>query len=137
MHPGNYVYNDSMQVDLGSCDAADVAVRVCTRVVGHYPKSNMLLIDCGWTGASAQGKEAGYGGFPDNKELKIVALKQECGEVTSTDGTPLNFDLYPMGSILLISPFHSCAATHQHGVVHVIGEDKTTIESSWSICKGW
>ena len=29
--------------------------QVLTRVVGHYPKSNTLLIDCGWTGASAQG----------------------------------------------------------------------------------
>eukprot|EP00425_Heterocapsa_triquetra_P029062 CAMPEP_0195121408 /NCGR_PEP_ID=MMETSP0448-20130528/124176_1 /TAXON_ID=66468 /ORGANISM="Heterocapsa triquestra, Strain CCMP 448" /LENGTH=48 /DNA_ID= /DNA_START= /DNA_END= /DNA_ORIENTATION= len=46
-----------MQVQLGSCKQEDIAVRVCTRVIGQYERHNTLLIDCGWTGASAQGKE--------------------------------------------------------------------------------
>ena len=88
MHPGNYMYYDATQLSLGSCTLDDIAVRVLTRVVGHYPKSNMLLIDCGWTGASAQGKESGYGCLPKTPELTIANLKQECGEVTSADGRP-------------------------------------------------
>ena len=34
--------------------------QVLTRVIGHYPAANMLLVDMGWTGTSAQGKEHGY-----------------------------------------------------------------------------
>ena len=59
MHPGNFLYYDTTQVGLGACAVSDIAVRVLTRVVGHYPRCNSLLIDCGWTGASAQGKHAG------------------------------------------------------------------------------
>lgn len=35
---------------IGSCSLEDVAVRVMTRVIGHCPHRNQLLIDCGWTG---------------------------------------------------------------------------------------
>lgn len=35
---------------IGSCSLDDVAVRVLTRVIGHSPHRNQLLIDCGWTG---------------------------------------------------------------------------------------
>ena len=52
-----------MQLRIGSCSAEQIAVRVLTRVIGHYPQSNMLLVDMGWTGTSAQGKEHGYGAF--------------------------------------------------------------------------
>ena len=116
----------------------DIAVRVLTRVVGHYPKSNTLLIDCGWTGASAQGKEKGYGGIPRESTLRILNLKQECGEVGPADGvSPLDYAAYPIGSILEIAPHHSCAATHQHATIHVLEDDGATVGESWRICKGW
>lgn len=35
---------------IGSCCLEDVAVRVLTRVIGHCPHRNQLLIDCGWAG---------------------------------------------------------------------------------------
>mmetsp|Transcript_11410 Transcript_11410/g.37689 ORF Transcript_11410/g.37689 Transcript_11410/m.37689 type:complete len:392 (-) Transcript_11410:932-2107(-) len=136
-HPGNFLYYDTSQVALGSCGLESVAVRVLTRVVGHYPKSNTLLIDCGWTGASAQGKESGYGCFPLNPELRIANLKQECGEVTSVDGAPLDFRRYPIGALLRIAPHHSCASTHQHRSVNVLGADGDTVVEEWKICKGW
>ena len=31
---------------------SDIAVRVLTRVIGHYPDRGQMLIDCGWTGLS-------------------------------------------------------------------------------------
>ena len=113
-------------------------MRVLTRVVGHYPKSNTLLIDCGWTGASAQGKEAGYGAFPLHPELRIANLKQECGEVGPADGvSPLQYARYPIGSLLALAPHHSCASTHQHAEVHVLDDDRTTVIDTWKVCKGW
>ncbi|KAH8061689.1 D-serine ammonia-lyase [Aureococcus anophagefferens] len=124
---------------LGSCASVDdVAVRVITRVVGHYKRSNILLIDAGWTGLSAQGKECGYGAIPKHPELAIVTLKQECGEITTRDGSPLNFESYPIGTILEVAPHHSCAATHQHAECHVVRDEFSgLILDSWPICKGW
>jgi D-serine deaminase-like pyridoxal phosphate-dependent protein len=137
IHPGNFLYYDCTQVAIGACELKDVAVRVLTRIVGHYPRSNTLLIDCGWTGASAQGKSAGYGCFPTNPELTITNLKQECGEVSSTDGGKLEYSKYPIGSMLALAPYHSCASTHQHQRVHLLADDGCTIEATWRICKGW
>ena len=41
-HPGNYVVYDVMQRDIGACRTQDIAARVLTRIIGHYPKQNML-----------------------------------------------------------------------------------------------
>ena len=137
MHPGNYAYYDFMQCRAGSCELNDVAARVFTRVIGHYPSHNMLLIDCGWTGTSSQGKEFNYGTIEDHTELKIIALKQEAGEITSD--APINYDKYPIGKILRIIPFHSCAATHAHRTVCVMKtKNSSSIDAgTWTICKGW
>ena len=135
--PGNYLYYDVTQLRLGACTMENIAVRIVTRVVGHYPKSNTMLIDCGWTGASAQGAEHGYGLFPKHPELLILNLKQECGEVSTSDGAPLDYSRYPIGSLLELAPWHSCASTHQHARVHVVEEDGETISAEWHICKGW
>lgn len=135
MHPGNYVYYDWMQVKLGSCRAEDVAVRVCTRIIGQYPKQNMLLIDMGWTGISKQGEAHGYGSIDGHPELKIKTLKQEAGEIESADGSPLDFSRYPIGSILRVLPYHSCASTHQHTHVNVIEDGK--LVGRWQQVRGW
>ena len=131
MHPGNYAYYDFMQCRAGSCELNDVAARVFTRVIGHYPSHNMLLIDCGWTGTSSQGKEFNYGTIEDHTELKIIALKQEAGEITSD--APINYDKYPIGKILRIIPFHSCAATHAHRTVCVM---KTKFPAALTLARG-
>uniref|UniRef100_A0A8B9EKK8 D-serine dehydratase-like domain-containing protein n=1 Tax=Anser cygnoides TaxID=8845 RepID=A0A8B9EKK8_ANSCY len=55
VHPGNYIFYDLQQTLLGSCQPQDVAIRVLTRVVGHYPHRNQLLVDCGWTALSLHG----------------------------------------------------------------------------------
>eukprot|EP00928_Gymnodinium_smaydae_P026466 TRINITY_DN20777_c0_g2_i1.p1 TRINITY_DN20777_c0_g2~~TRINITY_DN20777_c0_g2_i1.p1 ORF type:complete len:386 (-),score=85.11 TRINITY_DN20777_c0_g2_i1:61-1218(-) len=135
MHPGNFLYYDVMQAKLGSCSLEDVAVRVCTRVIGQYPKQNMLLIDMGWTGISAQGKEDGYGAILGHPELRIKTLKQEAGEVESANGSPLDFARYPIGSIFRVLPWHSCASTHQHLFTHVLEDGRIT--GRWQQVRGW
>ena len=66
-------------------------------------------------------------------------LKLECGEFGPADGSsPLDYDRYPIGSLLELLPHHSCASTHQHTKVHVLsGEDGRTVEKVWEVCKGW
>jgi len=46
---------------IGSCQIVDMAVRVASRVIGHYKHRNELLIDAGWTAMSMDGK----GGIPN------------------------------------------------------------------------
>lgn len=44
------IYNclDVSQVNIGSCIEADIAGKVLTRVISHYPDTGHMLIDCGW-----------------------------------------------------------------------------------------
>ena len=108
---------------------------MCTRVVGHYPHTNTLQIDCGWTGTSAQGKEYNYGAIESEDNLKIENLKQEAGTVTTKDGSKIDYDKYPIGKMLNILPWHSCASIHQHRVINVVeGEDVVDV---WDVCDGW
>lgn len=137
IHPGNYCYYDVMQEMLGSCKEDDIAVRVAMRVIGHYPQKNLLLVDMGWTACSKQGEEHGYGRIEGHPELRVAGLKQEAGLLKSSDDSPLNFLRYPLGTILRLEPFHSCAHTKQHDRVHVLGRDCRSVLGAWKICQGW
>ncbi|XP_075602999.1 D-serine dehydratase-like isoform X2 [Balearica regulorum gibbericeps] len=57
LHPGNYLFYDLQQTLLGSCHPEEVAIRVLTRVIGHYPHRNQLLVDCGWAALSLHGRD--------------------------------------------------------------------------------
>ena len=135
MHPGNYFTYDYNQHLIGSCSLDDIACRVCTRVVGHYPSTNTLQVDCGWTGTSAQGKEHNYGALKGEDNLKILNLKQEAGTLTTKDGSKIDYSRYPIGKMLFIIPWHSCASIHQHRVIHAI-EGEEVVET-WECCDGW
>ena len=89
------------------------------------------------TGCSGQGEEHGYGVIADHPELKIVQLKQEAGEIESSDGSPLEYSRYPIGSILQLLPYHSCAAVACHASMQVVAEDGDTITGAYKICRGW
>jgi len=141
MHPGNYFVYDCTQSDIGSCSDAQVATRVLTRVIGHYKNDdgNMLLIDLGWTGCSAQGSGEGYGRFENHPELYIHALKQEAGEVVSSKtGVPLDLDKYPIGSFLRLMPHHACSAAAMHSKVNVLQTRTSShVVTTWNSCRGW
>jgi len=49
--------SDVQQHVAGSCDLSDIAVKVATRVIGHYPHRNQLLVDAGWMAMSLDGHE--------------------------------------------------------------------------------
>jgi len=152
LHPGNYIFYDWIQHHYSSCATLDdVGIRVLTRVVGHYEASNTLLIDMGWTGCSKQGAEVHYGalwrlgesGVDAGGVLQIQNLKQEAGEVSTIDGSPVDFSQYPVGSFLQLIPFHSCAAAHQHHSLHVVDggsetlSDESVVVNEWVRCRGW
>lgn len=137
VHPGNYVFYDVQQSTIGSCCLEDVAVRVLTRVISHCPHRNQLLIDCGWTGISLDGAgklPTGYAVIEGHPDLKLVSMTQEHGRVEPMSGQ-LDYSRYPLGSLLTLIPYHSCAAAAMHPVYHVHSGGR--LVGKWTPTRGW
>ncbi|XP_023130195.1 D-threo-3-hydroxyaspartate dehydratase [Amphiprion ocellaris] len=137
VHPGNYVFYDVQQSTIGSCSLEDVAVRVLTRVISHCPHRNQLLIDCGWTGISLDGAgklPTGYAVIEGHPNLKLVSMTQEHGRVEPSSGQ-LDYSRYPLGSLLTLIPYHSCAAAAMHPVYHVHSGGR--LVGKWTPTRGW
>ncbi|XP_074754305.1 D-serine dehydratase-like isoform X1 [Athene noctua] len=137
LHPGNYLFYDLQQTLLGSCHPEEVAIRVLTRVIGHYPHRNQLLVDCGWAALSLHGRDqapTGCAAIEGHPQLRLVGLTQEHGQVEAVDGR-LDFERFPLGSILALIPFHACATAAMHPVYYVHAEGK--VAELWRPVRGW
>ncbi|XP_048366475.1 D-threo-3-hydroxyaspartate dehydratase-like [Sphaerodactylus townsendi] len=137
VHPGNYIFYDAQQMMIGSCQLKDIAVRVLTRVTGHYQHRNQMLIDCGWTALSLHslGKlPTGYALVEGHPNLKLVGLTQEHGRIEAISGN-LDFAQFPLGSHLSLIPYHSCATAAMHPVYYV--HTKGQVVATWKPVKGW
>ncbi|XP_053490239.1 D-threo-3-hydroxyaspartate dehydratase [Ictalurus furcatus] len=137
VHPGNYVFYDVQQSLIGSCRHEDIAVRVLTRVIGHYPHRNQLLVDCGWAALSHDGGgrlPTGYAIIENHPELKLVSMTQEHGRVEPISGK-LDFSQFPLGSMLSLMPYHACATAMMHPVYIVHSKGK--VVGTWTPTRGW
>nr|XP_056713488.1 D-serine dehydratase-like [Euleptes europaea] len=137
VHPGNYIFYDVQQMTIGSCQLTDIAVRVLTRVIGHYPHRNQMLVDCGWTGLSLHSLgqlPTGYALVEGHPNLKLVGMSQEHGRVEAVTGK-LDLAQFPLGSLLSLIPYHACATAAMHPVyyVHIKGQ----VVATWKPVKGW
>jgi D-serine deaminase-like pyridoxal phosphate-dependent protein len=108
--PGNYVFYDFTQVELGSCEVGDCALTVLSSVISCQPGARYAVVDAG---ALALSKDPGRGGgkptlgevFEDYRGARLSAgvrltgLSQEHGLLSA----PL-----PVGTRLRILPNHSC-----------------------------
>jgi D-serine deaminase-like pyridoxal phosphate-dependent protein len=139
IRPGNYVFFDKFQADVGSCRPAQVAATVLTTVAAHYPDHNQMLIDAG---ALALSKDAGadhlnsevvFGGVLNHPDLKLFSISQEHGLITSND--PIAFEKFPVGSLLRIIPNHSCLTAALFPEYHVV-EDNQVVDE-WIPMRGW
>ncbi|KAI9518652.1 hypothetical protein NQZ68_035528 [Dissostichus eleginoides] len=137
VHPGNYGFYDVQQSVIGSCTLEEVAVKVLTRVIGHCPHRNQLLIDCGWCGLSLDGAgklPTGYAVIEGHPDLKLLSMSQEHGQVEPISG-PLDYSKFPLGSLLTLIPYHSCATAAMHPVYHVHSEGR--LLGKWTPTRGW
>ncbi|KAL8164644.1 UNVERIFIED_CONTAM: hypothetical protein K2H54_000509 [Gekko kuhli] len=122
---------------IGSCQLKDIAVRVLTRVIGHYPHRNQILVDCGWTGLSLHSLgqlPTGYALVDGHPNLKLVGMTQEHGRIEAVTGK-LDFAQFPLGSLLALIPYHACATAAMHPTyyVHVKGQ----VVATWKPVRGW
>ena len=139
IRPGNYAFFDKFQADIGSCSIEDVAVTVLTTVAAHYPQHNQMLIDAG---ALALSKDPGanhldhdivFGGVQNHPRLKLFSIAQEHGLITADD--LIEFDKYPVGSLLQIIPNHSCLTAALFPEYHIIKNDQ--VIDQWTPMRGW
>jgi D-serine deaminase-like pyridoxal phosphate-dependent protein len=143
--PGNYVFYDRFQADIGSCGPGDAAFTVLVSVIGHYPKRNQFLIDAGALSFSRDpgpthiDPQCGYGAFSavdgtsELADLRLFSLSQELGKVTSTH--PLDFDELTIGTRLRVMPNHSCLSAALHDRYYVVRKGKVVDE--WRPVRGW
>jgi len=150
IHPGNYIFYDTTQSDLGSCKPDDVAVRVLTRVVGHYPDRDKLIVDAGSLALSKDKGackknfvDRGYGLIERHPNLYFEKVSQEVGVIGlrqeyAAKGQKLNFDQFKINSLLKIIPNHSCLACACYNKYEVVDDnDSDKIIDQWETCRGW
>lgn len=139
IRPGNYIFFDLYMATIGVCQYKDCAATVLTRIIGHYPKENRMLIDAGALalskdrGAIHINPDAGYGYIKENPNLKIDGLSQEHGFVSSP--IPIDFTQHPIGSLLHIIPNHSCLTAALFPEYQIVKGD--TIIDHWEPVRGW
>jgi D-serine deaminase-like pyridoxal phosphate-dependent protein len=125
LRPGNFVFYDLMQVAIGACAPADIAVAVACPVVGRYAARRQIVI---WGGAVHLGKEslveedgrAVYGylmsgedgglGVPE-RAAPLVSLSQEHGIVELDDD---RLGEIRIGDVVLVAPVHACLTCDLH-----------------------
>jgi D-serine deaminase-like pyridoxal phosphate-dependent protein len=139
LRPGNYVFFDKHQTDIGTCTLDDCAATILATVASHYPARNQMLIDAGAlalskdTGAVHVQDEITFGAVAGHPDLKIASLSQEHGIIEGR--SPIRFDEHPIGSRLRVIPNHSCLAAACFPVYHVIeGEE---VKEEWTPVRGW
>lgn len=130
MRPGNYVFYDVMQAEIGSCTYDDIAVAVACPVVAKHKESNKIVLYGGGVHfskdyAEVYGKrvyglpvklnENGWGKPIEGAYVK--SLSQEHGLLRVSDET---YNKIQVGDVLGIIPIHSCLTadnfTHYHSL---------------------
>ncbi len=120
VRPGNFVFHDLMQLQIGSCEPADLAAAVACPVVGIYRDRRQVLIHGGAVHLSKESLQEngkmifGRLGLLDPPRIlaqaRVTGLSQEHGIITFADGSfPAPREL-AVGDLLLIWPVHSCLA---------------------------
>ncbi|MBD3406519.1 MAG: hypothetical protein GF411_10435 [Candidatus Lokiarchaeota archaeon] len=141
IRPGNYVFYDYTQGDLGTCQYVDCALTVATSVLSSFP--TRLVLDAGATALSkdlgptqiSQGQYYGkiitdYDSMTFSDSIQITSLSQEHGKclLIRYDDTP------EAGDVLRILPNHSCLTANLFDFYYVIEKEK--IIDRWKIERG-
>jgi len=133
IRPGNFVFYDVMQLQLGACREEDIAVAVACPVVAKHPKRNQVVI---YGGAVHHAKEFivengvsifGYvarltenGWSPRLQDAYVSGLSQEHGLVTADAGFVNRIEI---GDVLVILPVHSCLTVNLLREYHTMEDD--------------
>lgn len=130
IRPGNFVFNDLLQVSLGVCEEKDIAVAVACPVIAKYLERNEVII---YGGGAHLAKD--YLMRDGSPYFGLVALPSESGWTSSIADTWLSkiaqehgtiharrdfIDEVKIGDVLMILPIHSCLTANLHQVFQTI-----------------
>lgn len=113
IRPGNYVFNDAIQLALGVREKSNCALTVMTSVIS-IRENGEAIIDAGSKslcldkGAHGNDNIKGYGMVKGKEDIIITSLSEELGKI-KYDINKHNIEL---GDILEIIPNHSCTTTN-------------------------
>jgi D-serine deaminase-like pyridoxal phosphate-dependent protein len=141
--PGNYIFFDSFQASLGSCDFADCALTVLAAVVHRSFEKRQIIVDAGAIalskdrGAVDFNANCGYGTVLDlggnMLSLHVDGLSQEHGKIFVQDDALL--EKLEVGTRLRILANHSCLTAAQFNHYNVLENDQ--IVDRWQRINGW
>jgi len=144
--PGVYMFQDLMQVEIGSSRREDIALTVLASVIGRNEDENRVLIDAGALALSkdrstqATSHDAGYGevwdiaGRPSYGSCVVKRVYQEHGVITSHERLP--FERFPIGARVRIGPNHACITAAAHDRYYVV-DGSNEVVAEWDRINGW
>lgn len=112
LHPGNYVFNDVIQMALGAAKEDECALRVYATIISH-PRENLYICDAGAKclgldqGAHGNSSIIGYGTVIGHPEIVVDGLSEEVGKLHVHGKTDLK-----VGDKIEIIPNHSCSTAN-------------------------
>lgn len=111
-HPGNYIFNDAIQMSTNTATEEECALYILASVVSH-PREDLFICDAGAKclgldmGAHGNASVKGHGVIKGHPELTVFSLSEEVGKI-HVDG-PTNLKV---GDKILIIPNHSCSSAN-------------------------
>ena len=111
-HPGNYVFNDAIQISNGTAEEGNCALTVLATVISN-PSEGHFICDAGAKclgldqGAHGNSSLTGHGRVIGHPELKVSHLSEEVGQIEAAGPTDLK-----IGDRIRIIPNHSCSTAN-------------------------
>lgn len=129
--PGNFVFYDLMQSQIGSCSIKDLAVCLATPVVAIYPERRELILHGGavhlskdnieWNGKTIFGRpvwlQKNYKWSAPIQGSYLKAVSQEHGVLSCSDEL---LEQVEIGDLLGILPVHSCLTANLMGNYYIL-----------------
>jgi len=125
--PGNYVFHDFSQLNLGVCGPEDCALTVVATVVS-VPDATRAVVDAGSKTLSSDPlrPRAGGHGLVLGTKSRLARLSEEHGVISVEPG-----DVFRVGDRIRILPNHACVVSNLHDRLRVIHGDE--VVSSFSV----
>lgn len=123
-HPGNYVFNDVIQISLGIAEEEDCALTVLASIISN-PREGVYLCDSGSKslgldkGAHGNTAIIGYGKIIDHPNTILESLSEEVGKITTKDPNE-----FKVGQRIKIIPNHSCSVANMTDYLYGIRDEK-------------
>lgn len=111
-HPGNYIFNDVIQMCTETADEETCSLSILASVIAH-PSEDLFIIDAGAKclgldqGAHGNSSIKGFGVVKGHPELLVSALSEEVGKIQVQGETSLK-----VGDKIQIIPNHSCSSAN-------------------------